>query len=99
VKFPQQYAHSVAWGLDGDTEATEMFVILFPRSIQVVFRKLEDGLCASAGLTKLVFVSRGTGDYSCLHYHNKYCSSQVSVHSNAHEVIAGFFLSPDPEVT
>jgi hypothetical protein len=24
---------------------------------------------------------------------------QASVHSNAHKVIAGFFLSPDPEVT
>jgi hypothetical protein len=23
----------------------------------------------------------------------------LSVHSNAHKVIAGFFLSPDPEVT
>jgi hypothetical protein len=30
--------------------------------------------------------------YTCFHI-------QVIVHSNAHKVIAGFFLSPDPEVT
>ena len=79
VNIPQQYAHSVAWGLGGNTEATEMLVIVFPHSIQVVFRKLEDGLCALVGLNKLVFVSRGTGDCCCTQYHSMSCSSQVSV--------------------
>jgi len=62
VNIPQQYAHLVTWGFGGNTEATEMFVIVFPHSIQVVLRKLEDGLFALAGLNKLVFVSRRTGD-------------------------------------
>lgn len=50
-----------------------MFVIVFPYSIHVAFRKLEDGLCALVGLNKLVFVSRGTGDCSCMQYHNTVC--------------------------
>jgi hypothetical protein len=75
VNLLQQYTHSVAWGLDGNTEATEIFVLVFPHGIQVLFRKLEDGLCDLAGLNKLVFVSIGTGDCSGTQHH----SSQVSV--------------------
>lgn len=53
----------------------QMFVIVFPHSVQVVFRKLEDGLCALARLNKLVFVSTGTVQQ----YHSMSCSSQVSL--------------------
>jgi hypothetical protein len=42
--------------------------------------------------TQLVYFSKIFVTSKCL-------NKTSSVHSNAHKVIAGFFLSPDPEVT